>query len=109
MSILEIIHLRSSIEPIDALTDQIRESIWAVGHGTDVVSLYRRHGLETDVAVHIRHCGENGGAASSALAVHLAHALKTYGLVEHSVWEEIGGPAEAEQSRYHGAGSEGSQ
>lgn len=109
MSILEIIHLRSSIEPIDALTDHIRESIWAEGHGTDVVTLYRRHGLETDVAVHIRHRGENGGAASSALAVHLAHALKTYGLVEHSVWEEIGGPAEAEQNRYHVAGSEGSQ
>ena len=108
MSILEIIHLRSSIEPIDALTDRIRESIWAEGHGSDVVTLYRRHGLETDVAVHIRRGGGNGRAASSALAVHLAHALKEHGLVEHSVWEEIGGPAEAERTRYHVAGSGGS-
>jgi hypothetical protein len=89
VSILEIIHLRSSIEPIEALTDHIRESIWAEGHGTDVVTLYRRHGLETDVAVHIRHRGEKGAPGSSAPAVHLAQALKAYGLVEHSVWEEI--------------------
>jgi len=90
VSILEIIHLRSSIEPIEALTDRIRESIWADGHGSDVVTLYRRHGLGTDVAVHIRHRGEAGGSGSSELAVHLAQALKAYGLVEHSVWEEIG-------------------
>ena len=102
MSILEIIHLRSSIEPIGALTDHIRESIWAEGHGTDVVTLYRRHGLETDVAVHIRHRTEGGAPGSSALAVHLAQALKAYGLVEHSVWEEIGGRAEDEGTRYHG-------
>jgi hypothetical protein len=105
MSILEIIHLRSSIEPIDALTDHIRESIWAEGHGNDVVTLYRRHGLETDVAVHIRHRGENGGAGSSVLAVNLAHALKEYGLVEHSVWEEVGDRAEDEGTRYHVAGN----
>jgi len=72
VSILEIIHLRSSIEPVEALTDRIRESIWAEGHGSDVVTLYRRHGLETDVAVHIRHRGEAGGSDSTALAVHLA-------------------------------------
>jgi hypothetical protein len=102
MSILEIIHLRSSIEPVDVLTDHIRESIWAEGHGSDVVTLYRRHGLETDVAVHIRHRAPDGRIGSSALAVHLAHALKEYGLVEHSVWEEIGGRAEDEGTRYHG-------
>ncbi len=95
MNTLEIIHLRSSTEPIEALTDSIRESIWAEGHGSDVVTLYRRHGLGTDVAVHIRHRGGAGGSGSRALAVHLAQALKEYGLVEHSVWEEIGGEAAA--------------
>jgi hypothetical protein len=105
MSILEIIHLRSSIEPIDALTDRIRESIWGEGHGSDVVTLYRRHGLETDVAVHIRHRREAGGSGSSALAVHLAQALKTYGIVEHSVWEEMNGPAGNDRTRYDVAGN----
>jgi hypothetical protein len=101
VTILEIIHLRSSAESIDALTDLIRESIWVEGHGSDVATLYRRHGLETDVAVHVRHRGENGGAASSELAVLLAQALKAYGLVEHSVWEEIGGDEPKDGDHYH--------
>ena len=107
MSILEIIHLRSSVEPIDVLCDRIRESIWAESHGSDVATLYRRHGLETDVAVHIRHDASAG--LTSPLAVHLAHALKAYGLVEHSVWEEMDGPAEGEQTGYHVSGSGGSR
>jgi len=89
MSTLEIIHLRSSGEPIESLADRIRESVWAEGHGTEVVALYRRQGLETDIAIHIR-CDE--GAASNgptALAFHLAHELRAFGLVEHTVWEEI--------------------
>ncbi|MEJ2582699.1 MAG: hypothetical protein P8127_13850, partial [Acidobacteriota bacterium] len=61
----------------------------AEGNGTEVVTLYRRHGLETDIAIHIR-C--KGGAASkgpSALAFQLTSSLKAFGLVEHTVWEEM--------------------
>jgi hypothetical protein len=83
MNTLEIIHLRSSGEPLEALADRIRESIWAEGHGSRVATLYRHHGLDTDVAVHIR------GDGPTTLAAHLALALKEYGLVEHTVWEEI--------------------
>ena len=89
MSTLEIVHLRSSGESLETLSDLIKESIWAEGIGTEVVTLYRRHGLETDVAVHIR-CPE--GAARngpSALAFHLAHGLREFGLVEHTVWEQM--------------------
>ena len=83
MKTLEIIHLRSSGEPLKKLADLIRESIWAEGKGTEVATLYRRHGLDTDVAIHIR------GEGPSPLAAHLALALREYGLVEHTVWEEI--------------------
>lgn len=83
MNTLEIIHLRSSGEPLEALADRIRESIWAEGRGSRVATLYRRHGLDTDVAIHIR------GDGPSTLAAHLALALREYGLVEHTVWEEI--------------------
>ena len=89
MNTLEIIHLRSSGEPLESLSEQIRESIWEEGGGTEVVTLYRRHGLETDVAVHIRHDEAQGGNGPSALAFHLAQALRAFGLVEHTVWEEI--------------------
>ena len=89
MNTLEIIHLRSSGEPIESLGERIRESIWAEGYGTEVVTLYRRHGLETDVAVHIRHREAQEENVPSALAFHLAHALRAFGLVEHTVWEEM--------------------
>ncbi len=83
MSTLEIVHLRSSGEPIRSLADRIRESIWAEGNRTRVATLFRRHGLDTDVAVHIR------GDGPSTLAAHLAMALREFGLVEHTVWDEI--------------------
>ena len=89
MSTLEIVHLRSSGESIESLSDRIKESIWAEGNGTEVVTLYRRHGLETDVAVHIRHLDAAGKDEPSALAFHLAYALRVFGIVEHTVWEEI--------------------
>ena len=68
---------------IESLADRIRESIWAEGNGSRLATLYRRHGLDTDVAVHIR------GNGPSTLAAHLAIALREFGLVEHTVWDEI--------------------
>jgi hypothetical protein len=85
---LEIIHLRSSGKPIDAVTDLIGESISSGCRGDAPATLYRRDGFDTDVAIHIR------GDRPSELAAHLTVALREYGLVEHSTWEEID-PVEA--------------
>ena len=89
MKRLEIIPLRSSGEPLESLSDRIKESIWAQAQGAEVVTLYRRHGLETDIAVHIHQRETQGTNRPSVLAFHLAHALRSFGLVEHTVWEEI--------------------
>ena len=89
MNRLEIIHLRSSGEPLDSLGDRIRESLGTEGEETEV-ALYRRAGLETDLAVHIRHLGVPGREGPSGLALRLASALRAYGLVEHTLWEELG-------------------
>ncbi len=89
MNTLEIIHLRSSGEPIESLSDRIRESIWAEGEQAEVVTLYRRNGLETDLAVHIHHLEAPGREGSSRLGLQLVSSLAVFGLVEHSVWEEL--------------------
>jgi hypothetical protein len=89
MSRLEIVHLRLSGEPTESLSDMIRESIWAEGSGTEVVTVYRRQGLDTDVAVHIYHRESDDGDDPNTLAFNLASALRAFGLVEHSVWEEM--------------------
>ena len=88
MTRLEIIHLRSSGVPLEVLTDGIRRSIGDGGEGASALTLYRRHGLDTDLAVHIRHQAA-GGVGPSDLALCLASELRAYGLVEHTVWEEL--------------------
>jgi hypothetical protein len=85
MKRLEIVHLRSSDERIENLTEMIAESLGTANSDSQVVTLYRRKGLETDVAVHIRQDAEG----PSRLGLQLASALKAYGLVEHSMWEEV--------------------
>jgi len=89
MNTVEIVHLRSSSEPLESLAERIKESIWAEGSNTQVVTVYRRYGLATDVAIHVRHLEAAGKNKPSTLASNLVDALRTFGLVEHSVWEEL--------------------
>jgi hypothetical protein len=89
MSALEIVHLRSSGESVESLGKRIRDSIETEGRDTEIVTLYRRNGLETDVAIHLRHLQPRTWNGPSTLALHLAHELKAFGLVEHTVWEEM--------------------
>ena len=86
---LEIIHLRSSGDPIESLAELISASIREGGEEASTLELYRRHGLETDLAVHVRRHGTPGGEGPSDLALRLAAELRAYGLVEHTVWEEL--------------------
>jgi hypothetical protein len=88
MKRLEIIHLRSSGAPVDSLSDQISTSLKATPRTAENVALYRREGLETDIAIHIHHGEGRGTAGPNGLGLRLASALKAYGLVEHSVWVE---------------------
>jgi len=88
MSCLEIIHLRSSGRPLESLGNRIRESVCSGDGDEAIVTLYRCQGLETDLAVHVRHDGEPL-AGPSDLGLKLAAALRDYGLVEHRLWEEL--------------------
>ena len=87
---LEIIHLRSSGEPVESLAELISASIREGGEEVSTLKLYRCHGLETDLAVHVCRHGTAGGEGPSDLALRLASELRAYGLVEHTVWEEQG-------------------
>ena len=87
---LEIIHLRASGESIEALAERINRSIEDGGGTASTLTLYRCHGLETDLAVHVRSHGAAGVEGPSDLALRLASELRAYGLVEHTLWEEQG-------------------
>ncbi|MCP4902094.1 MAG: hypothetical protein GY906_34440 [bacterium] len=89
MSRFEIVHLRSSREIVETLRDRIIDTLKDQGSTVAKISLYRRDGLETDVAVHISPIGSEPEGLPSEIGLHLAAELRTYGLVEHSVWEEL--------------------
>jgi hypothetical protein len=89
MKRLEIVHLRSSGESLATLNDLIKESVWTEGSCAEVVTVYRRSGLETDIAVHIRHHDTDSRNGLNNLACQLSAALREYGLVEHTLWEEM--------------------
>lgn len=88
MRVLEIVHLRSSGAPIDWLVEGIRTSMGRTVHGPPAVNLFRRHGLETDLSIHIRSDASDS-AQAHAIALKLASELRAYGLVDHTRWEEL--------------------
>lgn len=89
MSRVEIIHLRTSGESPTVLCQQIRESVKTEGDGAELLTMYRLEGLESDLAIHIRQHQPNPEIGPSALGLRLASALRSFGLVEHTVWEEF--------------------
>jgi N-methylhydantoinase B/oxoprolinase/acetone carboxylase alpha subunit len=86
---LEIIHLRLAGKNPGALVDAIRKT---VDSGTDSmeVRIYRHAKLETDLIVHLHRNAAGGTENTSDLGARLASVLREYGMVEHSVWQELG-------------------
>jgi len=84
LSTLEVIHLRSSSIPFAELREAILASTGNMAADVAVVQVYRRAGLDTDMAVHIRH--DEGPPRRSELGLSLAASLKSHGSVSHTVW-----------------------
>ena len=84
MSTLEVILLRGSGIPLAELREAIHASIGSMGTDAEIVQVYRRHGLDTDMAVHIRHQDDPPGR--SRLGLSLAASLGSHGSVQHTVW-----------------------
>ena len=89
MKKLEIIHLRSSRELSETLSNQIIMMIRAAENNNDSIELFHRMGLESDVAIHINHSETSETTESSSLGLRLAASLKEYGMVEHTMWEKL--------------------
>ena len=88
MGWLEIIHLRSFGEPLESLGARIRESLEVPGEHAEV-ALYRREGLDTDVAIHIHRREAPREDGPSNIGLRLASELETFGLVQHTLWKEL--------------------
>jgi len=84
LSTLEVILLRASGIPLAELREAIHASIGRIETDAEIVQVYRRHGLDTDMAVHIRH--QDGPPGRSRLGLSLAVSLESHGSVQHTVW-----------------------
>jgi hypothetical protein len=85
---LEVIHVRVADQELDRLIpiftqliDEIREN-----ESCRKVKLFRRALLKTDVCLHLYHDSENSQDTGSSVGLHLAAALKQFGMVNHTVW-----------------------
>lgn len=86
---LEVIHVRAADRErkrlpaiLVQLIDEVREK-----KSCRKVKLFRRALLNTDVCLHLYHDSENLQDTGSPIGVHLAAALKPFGMVNHTVWK----------------------
>jgi hypothetical protein len=88
MEWLEVIKLRSAGKSFGIL-EELLLSMDKVGqYGLVGIKIYRHASLETDWSVHLFWESERLEQNGSSLGLHLAQALKEFGLVDHSIWVE---------------------
>ncbi len=91
MKWLEIIELRSVESNRELLESQLQKLINEVDKETkkQAIKVYSHTTVETDFRIHLLHDSKEADISGSPLGLHLASALKKFGLVNHSIWIEM--------------------
>ncbi|MBC8440096.1 MAG: hypothetical protein H8D87_10455 [Deltaproteobacteria bacterium] len=90
MKWIEIIELRSAGNTFKQLEMPLQEFLDQAEKKTEkqIVKLYTRMKIDTDVRIHLLHDSGNTKNSGSSLGIRLVSALKPYGLVNHTIWIE---------------------
>ncbi len=88
MKWLEVIKLRSTEESSGVVKELLRSISQLKQPGLEEIKIYRHASLETDLSLHLQWNSERPERDGSAPGLHLVHALKEFGLVDHSLWVE---------------------
>jgi len=90
MKWLEIIELRSVGSDRELLESQLQNLTNELDKETkkQAIKVYSHTTVETDFSIHLLHDSKEADIGGSPLGLHLASALKKFGLVNHSVWVE---------------------
>jgi hypothetical protein len=88
MKWLEIIKLRSAGNSPDFLEKISLSGTDPGQNGLVKIEYYRHAFLDTDLSVHLEWDSEKPEKHGSTLGLHLARALKDFGLIDHSIWIE---------------------
>jgi hypothetical protein len=100
MKWLEVIELRTSKSNREWLESQMLKLIDEVEKATQqqTIKSYRRVMVNTDFSIHLFHESEKVEKCGSELGLHLASAVKEYGLVNHRIWIET--PSNSIETNY---------
>ena len=91
MKYLEIIELRAAGNIRDLLESQLQSIILELEDKSakQTIKIYSHEMLDTDFSILLFHDSMKAEKGGSRLGLHLASALKIFGLVNHSIWNEI--------------------
>ena len=91
MKCLEIIELRAAGNKRDVLASQLQGiiSLLEKGSSGQKIKIYTRVLVDSDYSIMLFHDSMKTGTEGSRLGLHLASALKAFGLVNHSIWNEL--------------------
>ncbi len=85
---LEVIKLRSTGKDIQLLKELFLSFDKFSQPALVEMKTYSGAALGTDLSVHLHWESEHPDQNGSALGLRLAHALKEFGLIDHSIWIE---------------------
>ena len=90
MKWIEIIELRSAGNTRKQLEAHLQEFMDQVEKKSEKqkVKLYTRMMIDTDVSIHLFHDSSKVKNRGSSLGIRLVSTLKSYGLVNHTIWIE---------------------
>jgi hypothetical protein len=88
MKWLEVIKLRSAGKSYGLLEKFLLSMAKVNQSGLIEIKIYRHAALETDLSVLLHWESERPEQNGSSLGLHLAQALKDFGLIDHSIWIE---------------------
>ena len=90
MKKLEIITLRSTRNiPTLVISELLRQIEKAdPAERPEGIRIYHHVGVDSDLSMHIHWNSEAGSERKSPLGLMLSHALRDYGLLNHTLWIE---------------------
>ncbi len=90
MKWIEIIELRSAGNTPKQLKTLLQEFMDQVEKNTEKYSVkfYTHMMIDTDFSIHLFHDSNKVENSGSSLGIRLVSALKSYGLVNHTIWIE---------------------
>jgi hypothetical protein len=93
MKYLEIIELRAAGKRSDLLTSQLQSinSLLEKEPSGHKIKIYTRELVDSDYSIMLFHDTKKTGTEGSRLGLQLASGLRSFGLVHHSIWNELDG------------------